>query len=184
MVIFRFSVPSRCVVGRLVALILAVALVAGCNLQNPPPVAEPTWEEQREAILDITPVGTPRDDVATRLANAGVQFTCSGEEPEYHPDLRCSMFYCHRWSLGDGKIWPLDVALLFDESGNLYKIRRSSADISQADFSNRTTTSPTATTAGAAREPAPGNSGPDLEPAEGVRNGPRTSFGAQRGSGP
>lgn len=181
MVIFRFSVPSLCVVGRLVALILAVPLVAGCNLQNPPPVAEPNWEEQREAILDITPIGTSREDVATRLANAGVQFTCSGEEAEYRPDLRCSMFYCHRWNLGDGKIWPLDVALLFDESGNLYKIRRSSADIA-ADLAN-TASGPTAATAGPAREAATGSSGPDLEPAEGVRNGPRSSFGAQRGSG-
>lgn len=162
-------------------LTVLVGLCGGCNLQNPLPVAEPNWEEQREALLDITPVGTPREDVAARLTEAGVQFTCSGDEPVYTAGMQCSTFYCHRWGLGDGKIWPLDVALLFDESGALYKIRRSSADIALADAADPQAAPPTATTAGATRDAnGTDSSGPPMEAADGTRSGPRSSFGAAR----
>lgn len=78
-------------------------------------------EEQQQQVLTIAPIGTPRNEVATRLKKAGIEFTSSAGD---------SVYYCEAWQRDDGKRWILDVALLFNESGELYAARRRQADSS------------------------------------------------------
>jgi hypothetical protein len=94
-------------------------LVAGCASRNANLVECPlSIDQQRQAVLEIVPKGTSRDDAERRLKAAGIEFTPGGKG---------SIYYLALWNREDGQRWHIDVALLFDPSGKLYQTRAASA---------------------------------------------------------
>lgn len=100
------------------SLVMTATLVwlVGCQLTPPPglvscplPVAEQTTR-----LLEIAPIGTPRDEVMKRLKEAGVRGN-SGQND--------SIFYCDVWERSESERWHINVVLLFDEEGKLYRTR-------------------------------------------------------------
>jgi hypothetical protein len=101
----------------------AVALVAivGCAGLGSQIVPCPlTYSEQEKEILAIVPKGIRRDAALTKLAAAGIE----GSFGTSH-----RLYYCELWKRPDGSLWRLNVALLFDEVGRLYKTQAADCDI-------------------------------------------------------
>lgn len=93
-------------------LVLCFA-AAGCQLTPAPQLSAcplPAAEQVAE-ILQIVPLGTSRDDVATKLKDAGVLGGFNTNR---------SIFYCDLWARNDKLRWHINVALLFDDEGILY----------------------------------------------------------------
>jgi len=109
-------------------LCCVVLLLCGCMGQRNK-LESPDWETQRSAVEKLVPVGTTRDDAATRLKEAGISFSPSGSETEYRPGMQASTFYCALWHRDDGNVWPLNVALWFDQEGILYGVHQADAEI-------------------------------------------------------
>ncbi len=104
--------------GILVAWALSVSVAAGCQMTPAPglvtcplPVAEQTAK-----ILDIAPLGTPRDEVIKKLDKAGVIGNFSTGDSK-------STYYCDVWQQDKDERWHINVVLLFDENGILYGTR-------------------------------------------------------------
>jgi hypothetical protein len=104
-------------------------LIAGCASRNANLVECPlSIDQQRQAVLEIVPRGTSRDDAERRLKAAGIEFTPGGNG---------SIYYLALWNREDGQRWHIDVALLFDPSGKLYQTRAANASTEAvADDSN------------------------------------------------
>jgi hypothetical protein len=75
-------------------------------------------EEQQQAVLEIAPRGTSRDDLERRLASAGIEFSRGGNG---------SIYYLTVWNRPNGEHWHMNVALLFDSAGTLYHARAANA---------------------------------------------------------
>lgn len=97
---------------------LSIALVIGCQMTPAPglitcplPVAEQTAK-----ILDIAPLGTPRDEVIKKLDKAGIIGNFSTGDSK-------STYYCDVWQQDKDERWHINVVLLFDENGILYGTR-------------------------------------------------------------
>ena len=106
-----------------VALIFTLgtlAMVACTGLRQVVP-APMVYEEQSKELLKIAPLGTPKDQAIQQLEAAGV----SGEFASSP-----SIYYCDLWKRENGNRWHLNVALLFNEAGELYKTRPAQADVS------------------------------------------------------
>jgi hypothetical protein len=91
----------------------ASASLSGRLVDNPLPTAE-----QQDEVLKLVPVGTPREEALETLANAGI---------EVHEGASNTIYYCDIWRRKDGSRWQMDVALLFDKQGNLYRTRSAQA---------------------------------------------------------
>ena len=78
-----------------------------------------TSEEQQAEVLKIAPMGTSREEAHRKLAKAGFELS---------PGVSKSVSYCTVWNHGRDERWAMDVALLFDESGNLYQTRRAQSE--------------------------------------------------------
>jgi len=114
--------PSRCT-GRLLVLLFCGVCgpLAGCQLTPSPslvscplPVAE-----QAAKVLQVTPLGTPREEAMKRLNEAGIHGNFGENQ---------SIFYCDWWERDKSERWHLNVVLLFDENGRLYNTRPSPSD--------------------------------------------------------
>src|SRR5262249_14172804 len=68
-------------------------------------------EDQQQAVLEIVPPGTSRDDSERQLATAGLEFSRGGNG---------SIYYLTIWNRPNGEHWHMNVALLFDSAGTLY----------------------------------------------------------------
>lgn len=100
--------------------VTALLILAGCQLSRGRIIDSPlSFQEQSDAILKIVPPGTPRAEAIRKLEQVGIEGTSLAHR---------SIFYCDIWNRKDGTRWELNVALLFDEHGRLYKTRRSEAD--------------------------------------------------------
>ncbi len=73
-----------------------------------------SYEEQSRSILEIVPIGTPRAEVLKKLAVAEIQ----GSE-----GISDSIYYINLWDGQTGGTWMMNVALLFDQDGRLYKTK-------------------------------------------------------------
>jgi hypothetical protein len=108
----------RCVLAAV--LLLVGGALGGCQLATariePAPLSA---AEQQLAILELAPVGTPRDEAVERLVGAGIEggFGATGAR---------STYYCDLWRRPDGNHWHLDVALLFDDHGRVWIARSGS----------------------------------------------------------
>jgi hypothetical protein len=103
---------------------LACLALAGCHLAGNGGGVMPSpldYAQQEAAILDIVPKGTPKEQVAADLKQAGISGSFG---------VRDSIYYCDAWRKPRGETWHLDVALLFDEEGKLYASRPASAKTS------------------------------------------------------
>lgn len=99
-----------------VVMAVVGAWVAGCQMTPAPgfvncplPVVEQTLQ-----VLEIAPLGTARDEAMKRLKTAGI----GGDFGENR-----SIYYCDYWKRSDRESWHINVVLLFDEQGKLYKTR-------------------------------------------------------------
>lgn len=92
-----------------------------------------TYSQQHEAILEMAPFGTSREDVVDRLTKAGI---------EGNYGISKSIYYCDIWDRPDGARWHLNVALYFDEAGSLYDIRPGQADTGSYEGEMMTTDVP------------------------------------------
>tara|TARA_R110002111_G_scaffold261826_3_gene335830 strand:- start:38944 stop:39366 length:423 start_codon:yes stop_codon:yes gene_type:complete len=106
-----------------VALIFALSmlsLVACTGLRQVVP-APMVFEEQSKELLKIVPLGTPKDQAIQLLEEAGItgEFASSP-----------SIYYCDLWKRENGNLWHLNVALLFNDAGELYKTRPAQSDVS------------------------------------------------------
>jgi hypothetical protein len=105
-----------------VTLCLA-GLLAGCAAPGRPLTECPlSVDQQQQAVLQIVPRGMNRDEAARRLKSAGIEFTTSGND---------SIYYLSIWNRASGERWHVNVALLFDPSGNLYETRTADATVSR-----------------------------------------------------
>jgi hypothetical protein len=91
----------------------ASSSLTGRLVDNPLPTAE-----QQDEVLKLVPVGTPRAEALETLASAGI---------EVHEGASNTIYYCDIWRRKDGSRWQMDVALLFDKQGNLYRTRSAQA---------------------------------------------------------
>src|SRR5438046_2974936 len=90
------------------AMVWWMGLLAGCAGPGPATkfVECPlTLEEQQQAILEIVPAGTSREEAARRLRAAGFESSPGGGG---------SIYYVALWKRPDGEHWHMNVALLFD----------------------------------------------------------------------
>jgi len=95
-------------------------LLAGCQLAVPRVIPSPlTYSEQEQEILAIAPLGTERDQVVEKLNAAGVTGNFGTSR---------SIYYCDLWNRDNGERWHMNVALLFDKSGKLYRTQVAQAE--------------------------------------------------------
>jgi len=104
----------RAVCGLTVVALLFLA--AGCQLTpSPGLIACPMpVNEQAAKVLQVAPLGTPRDEVLRRLKDAGIRGNFGENE---------SIYYCDLWDRDKKVLWHINVVLLFDDNGKLYKTR-------------------------------------------------------------
>lgn len=117
----RFASLNR--IAALLLGALGTIGLTGCHLATgsiePAPVSA---AEQRMQILEIVPVGTPRDEAVRRLEAAGIEggYGATGAE---------STYYCDVWNRPDGERWHIDVAVLFDDDGRVWIARSGSTSV-------------------------------------------------------
>lgn len=103
------------------ACALALVTIAGCaGLASQIVPCPLTYSEQEKEILTIVPKGTRRDEALTKLAAARIEGSFG---------ISRRVYYCELWNRPDGSRWHLNVALLFDEVGRLYKTQAADCDI-------------------------------------------------------
>lgn len=109
-----------------IALLLsALVLLSACATGPGRIVASPlSSEQQQQAVLDIVPLGTSRVDAEKSLQKAGISMS---------PGSNATISYCALWNRDDGERWEMNVALLFDRSGRLYKVRPANATADYAE---------------------------------------------------
>ena len=115
-------------------------------------------EQQQQAILELVPIGTSRAEAEKRLHDAGVSVT---------PGANQTICYIALWNRENGDRWEMDVALLFDREGRLYRARPASAttDPELMQLKN---------TGGSAPQEATATSGSGWQPAGAPRMEPTT----------
>jgi len=109
------------VLGMAVIVILSTLTQVACTGLPQVIPAPMVFEEQSKELLKIAPLGTPKEEAIQKLEAAGI----SGEFASSP-----SIYYCDLWERKNGKRWHLNVALLFNEAGALYKTRPAQADVS------------------------------------------------------
>ncbi|QDV49365.1 hypothetical protein [Gimesia fumaroli] len=112
--------PFRCRGIAAICMFGTLALMACTGFQQVVP-APLVFEEQSQKILEIVPMGTQKEQAIQRLNAAGISGGFSSSP---------SIYYCDLWEREDGSRWHLNVALLFNEAGTLYKTRPAQADVS------------------------------------------------------
>ena len=104
----------------LLAVGVSLLIGSGCQLGAGGVVPSPlSFDQQRNKILEIVPLHTPRSEVEVRLKAVGI---------EGNFGVNDSVYYCDSWSQENGDRWQIDVALLFDDQGELYKTRPATAE--------------------------------------------------------
>jgi hypothetical protein len=107
---------------RWTAASLIALSVTGCVSLNRSIMPCPlTYSEQEKEILGVVPKGTRREEALRRLAAAGV---------EGNFGISRRVYYCDLWTRKNGERWHINVALLFDDSGKLYRTQVAECDVS------------------------------------------------------
>jgi hypothetical protein len=101
-------------------LCFCVVEIVGCAMTTHQILPCPmTYSEQEKAILAIAPMGTDRETVLKKLTEAGIEGSSATSQHVY---------YCDIWDRPNKERWHMDVALMFDQSGKLYKTQFGQAD--------------------------------------------------------
>jgi hypothetical protein len=107
---------------RSIALVLVT--LAGCASLSTQIVPCPlTYSEQIKEVLTVVPKGTRRDDALQKLSAAGIEGSFG---------ISRRVYYCELWTRPDGSRWHMNVALLFDETGKLYKTQTADCDVTSS----------------------------------------------------
>jgi hypothetical protein len=113
---------------------LTLACIVGCASLNNRIVPCPlTYSEQNKEVLTLVPKGTRRDDALRKLAAAGIEGSFGSSR---------GIYYCELWNRPDGSRWHLNVAILFDETGKLYKTQAADCDVTIAPDKSLPSTGP------------------------------------------
>jgi hypothetical protein len=100
---------------------LSLLVLAGCaGLSTQITPCPLTYSEQTKEVLNVVPKGTRREDALRKLAAAGIEGSFG---------ISRRVYYCELWNRPDGSRWHLNVALLFDETGKLYKTQAADCDV-------------------------------------------------------
>jgi hypothetical protein len=112
---------SRALFARMLLLLIGcLGTSAGCVTTTHSILPCPmTYSEQEKAILAIAPMGADRETVLRKLADAGIEGSSATTQ---------HIYYCDIWNRPNKERWHLDVALMFDQSGKLYKTQFGQAD--------------------------------------------------------
>ncbi len=111
-------------------IVLGLPVLAGCQMAGGRIIPSPlTYSEQEREILAIVPQGTGREEAVHRLSAAGIEGDFGSGR---------NIYYCDLWKRENGDRWHINVALLFDKSGKLYKTQ-----VAQADTGLLSSNSPT-----------------------------------------
>ncbi len=102
-------------------ILLSFTSLAACTGFRSVVPAPLVFEEQSAKLLEIAPLGTPKEQAIRELNDAGISGDFASSP---------SIYYCDLWQREDGTMWHLNVALLFNEDGTLYKTRPAQADVS------------------------------------------------------
>jgi hypothetical protein len=101
--------------------VFVVLVVAGCASISSQIVPCPlTYSEQTKEVLNVVPKGTRREDALRKLAQAGIEGSFG---------ISRRVYYCELWTRPDGSRWHLNVALLFDETGKVYKTQAADSEV-------------------------------------------------------
>mgnify|MGYP006908295313 FL=1 len=106
---------------RYLPVVFAACMTAGCHLPigKPSIIASPLSQAAQEAaILDVAPLGTPREKAVAALETAGITGNYG---------TRDSIYYCDLWQRPEVVTWQMNLAVLFDEEGRVYKTRTANA---------------------------------------------------------
>ena len=143
------------------AVVWSIMVLVGCRLGDSKIASSPhSYDEQVAAVLKVALVGSQRDQVVRALEAAGIRGSFGVSQ---------STYYCDVWQREDGSLWDLDVALLFDEQGRLYKTTRGETAVGVAGTSAKhssneaaTSTSPSSSNRAATTSQAPASPGSRL----------------------
>jgi len=72
-------------------------------------------KELNKKILEVAPVGTPRDEAVKRLNDAGISGAFGSEHSGFGKDYYC----CQKWHRPSGETWRISLLVHFDKSGKL-----------------------------------------------------------------
>jgi hypothetical protein len=107
---------------RLAAAVLIALGVIGCASLPRAIVPCPlTYSEQEKELLTVVPKGIRREEALRRLTAAGVEGSFG---------ISHRVYYCDLWNRPNGERWHINVALLFDDVGKLYKTQMAECDVS------------------------------------------------------
>lgn len=99
---------------RSLSLLLFLLLLtgAGCAMLTPgnnnPAIS---FGQQQAEIKKLVPKETSREAAIQRLEANGISGSYGVSD---------SIYYCDTWERPDGAVWPLSIALLFNEEGKVY----------------------------------------------------------------
>jgi hypothetical protein len=100
--------------GHSIAGTLLLFVLAGCV--GPQTVRCPIADaDLTKKILDVAPIGTPRDEAIGRLKAAGIDGAFGSDHSAFGKDYFC----CQTWRREHGEVWRISLLLHFDKSGKL-----------------------------------------------------------------
>lgn len=109
-----------------IGLFSIAGVIAGCTTPQSGKLQPPaSFTDQKQAILDLVPIGTSRTEALDRLKKAGVEGNLSRVSER--------IFYCDLWRRESGDVWPLNVAVLFNQQNEVYRIQ---STLGETDFNS------------------------------------------------
>jgi len=93
--------------------ITSLCLLAGCV--GPQMVRCPIADaDLTKRIVEIAPIGTPRDETIQKLRSAGIDGAFGTEKSAIGKEYFC----CRSWQRPNGEVWRINLLLHFDKAGN------------------------------------------------------------------
>jgi hypothetical protein len=131
---------------------VALCVLAGCASLSTQIVPCPlTYTEQTKEVLNVVPKGTRREDALRKLAAAGIEGSFG---------ISRRVYYCELWNRPDGSRWHLNVALLFDETGKVYKTQAADCDVTVSPDKSLPSAGPQSNETGPSGNPPNGSATP------------------------
>ncbi len=100
--------------------LVALALIGCISLSRSIVPCPLTYSEQEKELLAVVPKGLRREEALRRLTAAGVEGSFG---------ISRRVYYCDLWNRPNGDRWHINVALLFDDAGKLYKTQMAECDV-------------------------------------------------------
>ena len=109
-----------------IGLCFVAAIINGCASSQSGKLQPPaSFAEQKQAILDLVPPGTSRTEALDILKSAGVEGNLSRVSDR--------IFYCDLWRRKSGDVWPLNVAVMFNQQNEVYRVQ---STVGETDYAS------------------------------------------------